>query len=136
MSTPFTIKIASTAQEVSAARTIREQVFVREQEIPAHLDADGLDDSAFHVLAYEGSRAVATGRLVVGGLGRLVVFHLEALATRLDLRELTLQPHTHLERFYQSLGYEKVSGTSVAGQHVLITMRKRLGPAASSELYH
>lgn len=148
MRSHFTIKVAKTPEEVIAAQRIRQRVFVGEQEIPAHLDADGLDDSAFHVLCYSGNEAIATGRLVDlepqhgvlariavlpeyrgRGVGRLVVKELEALASDLGLVRLTLHPHTHLETYYGSLGYKRVSGTSVVGKHELITMRKNIGPS-------
>ncbi len=145
MTTAFAIRIASTPEEIDSALRIRERIFVQEQRIPAALDDDGLDASARHVLAYDGDRAIATGRLVADdevhgtlariavlpeyrgrGLGRRVVAELEALALSQGLETVTLQPHTHLERFYEQLGYERSEGTSVAGEHELLTMTKRL----------
>lgn len=148
MSHQFTIRIAKTPEEVIAAQKIRQRIFVDEQEIPAHLDADGLDDSAFHALCYVGDEVVATGRLFVlepqhgaiariavlpeyrgRGVGRLVIEKLEAVATDLGLVRLTIHPHANLETYYGSLGYERVSGSSVVGKHELITMRKIIGPS-------
>ena len=139
----LTLKIADSEQEVAAAKRIRFQVFIEEQGIPAHLDDDGLDDSAYHAVCCIGNRIVGTGRLVSakghGGvlgriaiipefrgqkLGNLVVKKLEMLAVQLGLRELTLHPHKRLESFYEILGYRKVAGTYWAGPHELITMRK------------
>lgn len=141
------IKIATTLEELAEAHRIRKTVFVEEQEIPAHLDADGLDDSAVHVLCWLEGEVVATGRLVIPepgrgvlariavlpdfrgkGLGALVVKKLEEEAVERGLRQLTLHPHDYLEPFYQRLGYKTVPGISWAGKHELITMHKDLDP--------
>ena len=133
---------------MSAALAIRKRVFVEEQEIPDHLDSDGLDASAVHVLVLDGETPVATGRLVVEapgvgvlarsavvpghrgfGLGQRVVQRLEALAREQGVAELSLHPHRYLERFYERLGYRTVAGTSVVGRHELITMEKSIGAA-------
>ena len=139
-----TVIVASTPDEVAAARSIRRRVFVQEQSIPGELDDDGLDEGAVHVVAFEGTEPIATGRLVIEkdggvlariavlpgwrgrGLGAEVVRKLEAAARERGVTELSLHPHAHLERFYAELGYETVPGRTTAGEHELITMRKRL----------
>lgn len=144
------VRVASGPEELAAAFEIRRHVFVEEQKIPSHLDADGRDRAATHVLALEGETAVATGRLVATdalhgvlariavlpayrgqGLGRRVVEMLESEARRQGLRRLSLEPHRHLERFYESLGYGTIAGTSVVGEHTLIKMEKHLEPEAA-----
>ncbi len=138
------VRVVTHEDELTACQALRHQIFVVEQGIPAHLDADGLDDDALHSIAYEGDLAVATGRLVVSGghgvlariavvpshrgqgLGQRIVQHLESMARERGVPEVSLHPHAHLERFYRRLGYEKVPGTSVVGAHRLITMVKSL----------
>jgi predicted GNAT family N-acyltransferase len=131
--------------ELEQALTLRNEIFVQEQGIPAELDDDGLDDRAEHVLVLIDGRPVATGRLVVGkdgagvlariavrseirgqGLGKLVVRELERIARERGARTLTLHPHSYLERFYSDLGYATIPGTDSVGGHELITMSKRL----------
>ena len=58
------------------------------------------------------------------GLGGQLVDALEEIARQRGLTEVTLEPHAHLEPFYSRLGFERISGTSVVGNHELITMRK------------
>ena len=79
-------------------------------------------DGAQGVLARIAVRAAYRGL----GLGRLIVQKLESVATDQAVTALTLQPHKHLEGFYQSLGYHVVPGTDFVGKHELITMRKNL----------
>ena len=142
-------RVAQSAQEVEQALQIRRRVFVEEQRIPADLDEDGFDETAVHVLGFAAGKPIATGRLVLsgdgrgrlariailpdhrgGGLGRQIVIFLERVARDKGLREVSLEPHRHLEAFYGKLGYRTVPGSSSkAGSHELITMSKVLGPA-------
>ena len=145
MNTDFDFIVTTTPDGISKAREIRLEVFVEEQGIPAHLDPDGRDDSAFHVLCYKGDSVVATGRLVADedgqgvlariavrsayrgfGLGRRVVQKLESVAAEKGLAQLSLQPHAYLEEFYASLGYHTVPGEEMVGAHALITMEKSI----------
>ena len=50
--------------DFSAAHEIRDIVFIREQGFS--MDIDGLDDSAYHYILYDGDRAVATSRAFLG----------------------------------------------------------------------
>ena len=146
MSDKITILKTRSAADILAARRIRREVFAEEQGIPAHLDSDGLDEAAFHVLCRVDDEVVGTGRLVPTddthgvlariavrarfrglGLGRLIVQELESIAIDEQLVSLSLQPHKHLEQFYQSLGYYRVPGIDFVADHELITMRKELG---------
>lgn len=66
----------------AAARPIRQEVFVHEQKIPAHLEHDGADDDALHAVARNRfGLPVATGRLLqvghgVAKIGRMAVLPL------------------------------------------------------------
>ena len=143
---PIRIQEACTPEALAQARAIRHQVFAEEQGIPSLLVHDGLDASAFHVLAFHKGTPAATGRLTLTsnqegvlariavlpdyrgmGLGQRVVHHLEDLARREGLVVLSLKPHHYLETFYANLGYETVPGSfTTAGPHPLITMKKEL----------
>ena len=55
-------------------RYIREQVFINEQKISSELEFDGLDNEALHILVFEGTNAIATGRMLEDGhIGRIAV---------------------------------------------------------------
>jgi predicted GNAT family N-acyltransferase len=143
MENETTITRALTPKELGVALALRHEVFVREQGIPEELDRDGGDRSARHVLVYSGGRAVATGRVIIStsgeatlariavvrgcrgrGLGRKVVEELEVVAKAAGATTLRLHPHHYLEAFYESLGYETVSGTEFVAGYRLITMTK------------
>ena len=139
----YSVKIASTPDEMTSVRRIRQLVFTDEQQIPAHLDDDGEDDAAYHAICLNNGECVATGRLVINapgtgivariavipehrgsGLGKLIVKQLEQVAVEQRVQKLTLHPHAYLEKFYTDLGYEKIPGESIVGEHHLITMQK------------
>src|SRR5512144_3171811 len=56
------------------AAPIRLSVFVDEQGVPPELEMDAADAQCIHAVAFEGGRAVATGRLLPDGhIGRMAV---------------------------------------------------------------
>lgn len=140
------LKQITSTIELGHAQAIRRQVFVEEQGIPPELEYDGADPSAIHVLAYQGERAIATGRLLVkqdgvGILGRIavvasergqgiggqIVRQLEQCAVAAGVQRLHLHPHAYLEKFYTALGYQTVAGgESTVGAHHLLLMEKQL----------
>ena len=75
MSHPFTVHLLSWHNGEPLLRTIREQVFIREQGVPAELEWDGLDQSSQHVLALSvNGDAIGCGRISPDGkLGRIAV---------------------------------------------------------------
>lgn len=71
----FRIREASWPADRMALETVRNEVFVREQNVPRHLEFDGLDTSALHWLALTHEEAPAgTLRLLpTGQIGRMAV---------------------------------------------------------------
>jgi len=151
MHSRFALEVTSAKEDIAQAKRLRIEVFTHEQGIPAHLDDDGLDESSLHVLCRDAGEVVGTGRLVIvddvkgvlgriavrvnfrgSGLGRSIVKKLEAVAVAHNLTELSLQPHTHLENFYESLGYHTVPGKEFVGDHELLTMEKTIGVKGES----
>lgn len=61
------VRLADAAADRLAAWRIREQVFIREQGIAEAVEHDGLDDIAWHLVAWDGATAIGTVR--VFGLG-------------------------------------------------------------------
>jgi len=69
------IETTSFAASIELIQSIRQQVFIHEQGIPAELEWDHQDHSALFVLAYdEDGHAIGTGRLLQDGrIGRMAV---------------------------------------------------------------
>jgi len=139
----FRRKRVETPEEMQEALTLRREIFVGEQGIPADLDDDGQDAGATLVLIYDGDFPVATGRFSIQsngetvlariavrtryrgqGIGGIVVSELEKLAIEEGARRFRLLPHDYLEDFYGKLGYRKTSEAGTVGRHRLIAMEK------------
>ena len=75
MSNPFTVHLLSWHNGEPLLRTIREEVFIREQGVPAKLEWDGLDQTSQHVLALSvNGDAIGCGRITPDGkIGRIAV---------------------------------------------------------------
>lgn len=115
----------ATAADMPAVYALRHEVFVVEQQVPAELERDELDEAAEHVVALDGTGAVVgTGRVVeefggVAHLGRLAVRRpargtgvgvalvrgLENRARASGLRRVVLGAQVHAVGFYERLGY-------------------------------
>ena len=141
----ISIKEVSTAEELKQAQAIRVEVLEAEQGFPHHVNIDGLDESADHVLILDDGVPVATARLTETdpgegtiariaileshrgrGLGKRLIRRLEDAAKRHGLHIIRLKPHAHLEQFFQALGYERVADPVTVGQHRLLGMVKKL----------
>ena len=115
-----TVRQADWATDASALRRVREQVFVREQRVPAELEWDGLDPQCDHVVAEMGGEAIGTGRLLPDGhSGRMAVIKAARgqgigsalLSCLIDLamvrgfRSIELNAQTHALPFYRRFGF-------------------------------
>lgn len=103
------------------AAPIRLRVFVDEQRVPPELELDEIDAACLHAVAFDGSRAIATGRLLPDGhIGRMAVLGefrgkglggsiletlLETARKRGD-REALLSAQVHAIAFYRRHGFE------------------------------
>lgn len=108
---------------LQAALTLREVVFVVEQQVPYDEEVDGLDGDAEHVVLLRGDDAIGTARLrlVKGvakiervavdgslrghGLGRRVMDAVEDLARLRNQTEALLAAQVPVLAFYAKLGY-------------------------------
>jgi predicted GNAT family N-acyltransferase len=121
---PVTVIPATTPALRAKALALRDEVFVGEQGVPAELEHDALDETAFHVVALDGGRCVGTGRFLrqadgvarVGrmavarsergrGVGGLLLGALEAQARAEGLAAVELHAQVHAQRFYARHGY-------------------------------
>ncbi|CAE7769416.1 unnamed protein product [Symbiodinium sp. CCMP2592] len=152
----YTVRLASTAEEVAHCQSLRREVFVQEQKIPAEVEDDGQDPDALHIMYTEDSQLIATGRVLITrhesqsaaravfsrvavkadyrgkGLGSRIVQELETLAGSKGANHASLTPHHYLERFYSRMGYQRPSDDAIihlTDECQLITMEKSLDVA-------
>ncbi len=118
--TAFTVSWVSWQQAEADLRSIREHVFIQEQQVPVALEWDGLDADCQHLLAQDSDgQAIATARLLMDGhIGRMAVLPQwrkrgvgTALLTELlrYCRQHHLDPfldaQNHALEFYRKMGF-------------------------------
>ena len=106
-----------------AASRVRTAVFVHEQGIPVELEWDAADAGCLHCVAFDGERAVGTGRLLPDGhIGRMAVLpawrrsglggeileRLVAAARERGDAQALLNAQCQVESFYRRHGFETV----------------------------
>ncbi|WP_318486980.1 GNAT family N-acetyltransferase [Photobacterium leiognathi] len=100
--------------------TVREQVFIQEQQIDPEIEFDNLDSAAVHVLVMDGEQPLGTGRILADGhigriaimkaargqgLGAKVVQALVEYAQQQGYPRVDLGAQTHAVDFYRKLGF-------------------------------
>lgn len=119
--TEFRVRRARWPDDMPALKTVREQVFVLEQHVPADLEWDGLDEACTHALGEDAAgKPIATGRMKADGkIGRIAVLQtwrgkqvgnaimaeLIAAAREQRLAECYLDSQISALGFYQKLGF-------------------------------
>lgn len=137
--------IAETKEALNDAFYVRNEVFVKEQNVSPDIELDDYDKKSVHVVLYDGEKPVAAGRtrLYEGagklericvlksyrskGCGKLIVKALEDAAEKLGATTFLLNSQTHAARFYEVLGYKIMSEVFLdAGiPHVKMIKEKR-----------
>jgi len=122
MTTP-TIRYGDWSALRADAQTIRLEVFVQEQHVPAELEMDDKDAVCLHAVAYDAhGTPIATGRLLpdghIGrmavrkphrgsGIGGLLLQGLMAQAKARGDQSVVLSAQTHAAPFYLRHGFVK-----------------------------
>ncbi|MGV7206431.1 GNAT family N-acetyltransferase [Oxalobacteraceae bacterium A2-2] len=117
----YNIRLGDWATLGEDAKTIRFEVFVEEQKVPAEIELDAMDAYCLHAVAYDANGVpVGTGRLLPDGhIGRMAVRQsargsgvgsallqaLMAQARQRGDREVALSAQTHAAPFYQRHGF-------------------------------
>ncbi|BDT75008.1 GNAT family N-acetyltransferase [Polynucleobacter sp. KF022] len=103
---------------------VRQEVFIREQGVPAELELDEFDPTAVHAIAHQDAQCVGTGRLVdlgngkaqIGrmavlakfrgkGVGKQILQKLVELAASQGAQEIILHSQVDAIPFYEKLGF-------------------------------
>lgn len=117
----FVLRDADYQKDFALLQSIREPVFITEQQFPLEEEWDELDPVSRHVLALDASgRAIATGRLTpahkIGrmavlpewrgaGIGLAIVNRLIEIAREIGYEEVALHAQMHAVPFYQRAGF-------------------------------
>lgn len=138
------IVISKEREVFHTAEKIRYQVFVDEQGFSSEIEVDDVDSHAFHVVAFDGEKPVGAaryfgdcdpyhiGRVAVipeyrgKGVGSYIMRKIEGFAKENGAKELTLGSQLRVEKFYASLGYERVGEEFLDEGCPHIEMRKAL----------
>lgn len=111
-------------RDIATCQRLRRVVFIEEQGVSEADEVDGLDDSAIHLLAFDGETPVGTARLLpkgaTGKIGRVCVLPsargtglgaaliraaLEVLRGQPGVSEAYLGSQSHATGFYEKLGF-------------------------------
>ena len=136
---PFTVKPVYWIASEKMLRAIRNTVFVEEQGVPVDLEWDGLDEHAYHVMAFAADGTpIGTGRLLQDGhIGRVAVLKewrgkgvgsalldlLLVIANKMGYDEVRLHAQTRVLDFYVRRGFapQGESFMEAGIPHVLMT---------------
>ena len=118
----FRVEPADYAIDFKDLRSVREPVFVQEQQVPLAEEWDDLDPKCHHVIARDSAhQPIGTGRLTPGhrigrmavlrewrgkGVGEALLVALIDQARTLGLREVSLNSQVGALGFYQKFGFQ------------------------------
>ena len=142
MGHPFTVSLVCWHDGEPLLKSIREEVFIREQSIPAELEWDGQDENCRHALAisHQGN-AIGCGRMSASGhIGRISVLPqwrkqkvgtaiMEALleyARTHEYKQVDVDAQTHAVPFYRSFGFAEHGKEFIDAGLPHIKMRMKL----------
>jgi predicted GNAT family N-acyltransferase len=122
----FRVEPADYAVDFKDLRSVREPVFVHEQQVPIEEEWDALDPQCHHVIARDaGHRPIGTGRLTpehkIGrmavlrewrgrGVGEALLVALIEQARALGLRQVSLNAQVGALGFYEKFGFQPYGG--------------------------
>jgi len=120
----------------SDAAMVRTEVFVDEQGFPAEIELDELDKTALHIVLYQHSAPIATGRILQlsetefrlgriavlqarrkSGIGAQIMQLMEQRAQELGAKKILLSAQLRTKEFYEKCGYTAVSNGKIYLDH-------------------
>lgn len=135
----FVIQVVSWQIHSAPLKTVREEVFIKEQQVPAELEWDGLDETAQHLLALNSAgEAIGCARLPGNGsIGRMAVLKpwrgkgvgsallgkAVALYRQQGIKNITLSAQMHAIPFYEKAGFEVCSEPYLDANILHVDMR-------------
>lgn len=141
---PLQIKVVESEAQLTDAQEVRQQVFIEEQQIPSEDERDEYDQTATHVVVYDGEKPVATGRFRIvdegakleraavlsayrgKGIGKQVIQTLEQVARSQGIKKAIMHAQQHAQSFYEQLGYTATSKPFTTHNILHVKMEKQL----------
>lgn len=136
-------KIVGTDKELTDAFSIRDIVFIQEQQVPKEIEMDEHDDTATHFIIYDGELPIATARIRPygedtakverfavlkeyrgTGVGASLMNFIEAEAHKMGYHHFRLNSQKHAENFYAKLGFNPIGEPFYEANIEHITMQK------------
>ncbi|NJL21352.1 MAG: GNAT family N-acetyltransferase [Leptolyngbyaceae cyanobacterium SM1_3_5] len=124
---------------------VRTQVFQVEQFIDPAIEVDGLDETAFHLLAIQDSKVIGTTRVRVlndriakiervavlpdyrrRGFGKKLMENAIALVRDRQIPEVKLNAQLHARSFYEKLGFQQWSEEFQEAGILHVEMRRQV----------
>jgi|SRR5690625_453023 len=134
----------TTKEQFDEAFSIREIVFIHEQNVPPELEKDEFDQTAIHFIGYINKKPIATGRVrFVDDYGKLeriavlkeyrgksygtqIIEQMELKIRQKKYKKALLHAQTHAIDFYERLGYHVVSDEFMDAGISHVAMEKHL----------
>jgi len=142
----FLIRLVSWDKASAELRSVREEVFIREQGVPPELEWDGEDSACIHALALtRGGESIGTARLTADGhIGRMAVRRpwrgqgvgkalMETMmraARRRGLDHVVLNAQLHAQGFYARFGFRPEGGEFLDAGIPHVRMAVRMAPGS------
>lgn len=126
------------------AYQVRNNVFVKEQQVPVEVEIDQYEDNAIHFIAYEDNFPIGAGRLREvdqggkvervcvkkeyrsKGIGYMLMEYIEQTAQNHGIQALLLNSQTHAQSFYENCGYKVISTQFFEAGMPHVAMKKSL----------
>jgi predicted GNAT family N-acyltransferase len=140
------VKVAESPEDFSAIRSLRTEVFQREQGIAPELDFDGEDEASDQILAYVDDRPIGTARIRYldertakierlavlpvargKGIGKLIMEKALEMAAEKQIQEAIVHAQEYIQGLHQQLGFEPEGARFEEAGISHVKMRKKLG---------
>ncbi|GEL77132.1 N-acetyltransferase [Tenuibacillus multivorans] len=131
-------------KQLEDAYSVRQTVFIKEQNVPPDIELDEHDQTAVHFVGYNGDQPIAASRLrLVDDYGKLericvlkeergkqygvqIIHHMESYLSEQGFKKSKLNAQKHAEDFYKKIGYKTISGEFMDAGIPHVTMVKEL----------